>query len=61
MNGMKMGTLNVYIRTTVLGSYRKVWTKSGNVGDVWEKANVKLSSDQVFQARIVSFVYLFSY
>lgn len=49
MNGFKMGGLNVYTRTSLLGTYNQVWKKYGHQGDIWEKADVKLTSQYNFQ------------
>ncbi|CAI9725294.1 and LDL-receptor class A domain-containing 2-like [Octopus vulgaris] len=60
MNGFQMGTLNVYTRTSVLGKYKKLWTKTGHVADYWERADVKLTSNQKFQVVFESIIGGFS-
>ena len=49
MFGTGTGTLNVYIQTKSGGYKTRVWTKSGNRGDFWERATIALSSAQTFQ------------
>ena len=50
MNGRTMGSLNVYMRQST--SLTKVWSKNGNVGNIWARASVSLTSPQPFQVVI---------
>ena len=51
MNGRTIGALNVYARQQS-GTLSKLWSKSGNRGDIWSKASISLISSQPFQVII---------
>lgn len=44
MNGTAMGTLEVSISTNNGSSYTPVWSVNGSQGDLWQQANIDLSS-----------------
>lgn len=48
MNGLDMGTLNVYVsQYNRLG--KPTWTMSGNKGNGWKKATVTIQSQEKYQ------------
>ena len=49
MFGVNIGTLNVYLRDTINGPVQNLWSKSGNVGDYYERTEVILYWDKPFQ------------
>ena len=54
MYGRHIGTLNVYTRTNTNGPMNKIWTKSGDQGDIWVKATASISASKNFQVSISS-------
>ncbi|XP_052230823.1 MAM and LDL-receptor class A domain-containing protein 1-like [Dreissena polymorpha] len=48
MYGAGIGSLNVYTKQVSSGSMVKVWQLSGNQGNVWQQANVDISSNNQF-------------
>ena len=51
MFGRTAGSLTVYIRDTVNGPLVNLWSKSGEIGDFYERAEVALGWDQPFQVK----------
>jgi hypothetical protein len=49
MFGENIGTLSVYTRDSINGPLQTPWTKSGNIGHYFERAEVTLYWDQPFQ------------
>ena len=49
MFGRSIGSLNVYVRQNIGGSLRKIWSRSGNVGDFYERADIPVSNAKPFQ------------
>ena len=49
MFGRTIGSLNVYTRTTIGGPLKLVWTKSGNIGDFFERADIQILEKGSFQ------------
>ncbi|KAL5006371.1 hypothetical protein ScPMuIL_015177 [Solemya velum] len=52
MYGDTVGSLNVYTRTSLLGPMTKIWGRSGNVGDFFERIDLPLKAAQAFQVVI---------
>ena len=52
MFGSSIGTLNIYIATRYGQPGPKVWSMSGNKGDVWLRGEVTLSNAANFQVII---------
>ena len=57
MNGDDMGTLSVYYWTSYGGIKTPLWSKSGNLRDVWYRAAIPLSSNNFFQVSINHLIY----
>lgn len=51
MYGRTIGTLNVYIKNWSW-SMSKVWSKSGNDSNIWNVAQVSISSRYTYQVRL---------
>ena len=49
MFGVNIGTLSVHIRDTINGPLDQLWIKSGELGDYYERADIKLSRNKPFQ------------
>ena len=49
MFGRTTGTLTVYIRDTINGPLVTLWSKSGEIGDYYERAEVNLAWNNPFQ------------
>lgn len=49
MHGTNIGNLNVYSRTAIGGVEKLLFKKSGEIGNYWERADIKLTSVQPFQ------------
>ena len=57
MYGQDVGVLNVYTRSTSgTGPLKKVWSKTGNVGDFFERGEVQLYESGNFQVVIEGIV-----
>ena len=52
MYGAQIGSLNVYTRSSVLGSLKPIWKRSGNIGDHYERADIQIFENQPFQVVI---------
>ena len=53
MFGRGIGSLNVYTRETVTGPMNKIWSKSGNVGDHYERIALMINETKPFQVKKV--------
>ena len=53
--GDDIDTLTVYMRTTTNGQPILLYTRFGQVGDYWERADIVIDSDEDFQVRGVKF------
>lgn len=51
MFGRGIGSLNVYTRETVTGPMNKIWSKSGNVGDYFERVDLVINETRSFQVK----------
>ena len=49
MFGRTIGKLTVYTRNYNGGPLKPVWTKSGNVGDFYERTDIQIFEQQTFQ------------
>lgn len=54
MFGRSIGSLNVYTRETVTGPMKKIWSKSGNVGDFFERVDLTINENKPFQVNTAS-------
>lgn len=52
MFGRGIGSLNVYTRETVTGPMNKIWSKSGNVGDYFERVDLVINETRSFQVEM---------
>lgn len=53
LNGRTIGNLNVYLRTNGgSNTITKIWSKTGNRGDIWDRASINLVSQNPFQVVI---------
>ncbi|CAF0808194.1 unnamed protein product, partial [Brachionus calyciflorus] len=55
MYGRTMGKLNVYLRVSI-GDEKILFSKASEVGNYWERADIKISSTQAFQIVIEGIV-----
>ena len=56
MFGPDIGKLTVYTRNAVGGPLKPVWTKSGNVGDYYERVDVQIFESSNFQVGFYTFL-----
>ncbi|XP_071956933.1 MAM and LDL-receptor class A domain-containing protein 1-like [Antedon mediterranea] len=56
MYGQNIGTLSVYTRTAINGPLTLEWSKSGNLGDYYERGEIVFIKSQAFQVIIESTV-----
>jgi hypothetical protein len=53
MFGRTIGSLNVYTRETIRGQMKKIWSKSGNVGDFFERVDLTINENKPFQVNSI--------